>query len=141
MDTISIIGLLGTVLGIIGFFFPVEWKKKVFIKIAFTFIFLLLSSYIFIQSSKINKIERISKSANLLIEKKSMEFTPEGFILASLSFLEQNKNDYPESYERAKEIFKKYNESENRNINSVDTSYEMEGLLKGISILSTVKEN
>lgn len=140
MDTISIIGLLSGILGIIGFFFPIEWKKNVFIKLIFTLIFLSLSSYIIIQNSKITKIERVSKSANLLIEKKSMEFTSEGFILAALSFLEQNKNEFPESYERAKQIFKKYDESQYRDIESVNTSYEMEGLIKGIAILSTIKE-
>ena len=141
MDILSIIGLLSGVLGIIGFFFPIEWKKKWFIKITFTLIFLFLSSFIIIQNSKINKIEKVSKSAKLLIEQKEMEFTSEGFILAALSFLEQNKSDFPESYERAKVIFKNYNESEDRNLNSVNTSYEMEGLIKGIAILSTVKEN
>jgi hypothetical protein len=140
MDTISIIGLLSGIIGIIGFFFPIEWKKKIFIKIAFIAIFFSLSCYIIFQNSKITKIERVSESANLLIEKKSMEFTHEGFILAGLSFLEQNKSDFPESYERAKQIFKKYDESQYRGLESVETSSEIEGLIKGIGILSTVKE-
>lgn len=140
MDTISIIGLLSGIIGIIGFFFPLEWKKKIFIKIAFITIFFSLSCYIIYQNSKISKIERVSKSANLLIEKKSMEFTHEGFILAGLSFLEQNKSDFPESYERAKKIFKKYDESQYRGLESVETSSEIEGLIRGIGILSTVKE-
>lgn len=141
MDTIAIVGLLSGILGIFGFFFPIEWKKKVLIKISFTLIFLLLSAYIVIQNSKISRIERVSKSANLLIEKKDTGFTSEGFILAALSFLEQNKNDFPESYDRAKKIFEKYDKSEYRGIESVGVSSEMEGLIKGIGILSTVKEN
>ncbi|MDM1501224.1 hypothetical protein HX071_03285 [Myroides marinus] len=140
MDTIAILGLLSGTIGIIGFFFPIEWKKKVFIKVIFTLILLVLTSYIVYQNSKITRIEKVSKSANLLVEKKSMEFTSEGFILAALSFLEQNKNDFPETYERAKTIFEEYNKSENRDFKSVRTSYEMEGLIKGIGILSTVKE-
>ncbi|UVD79373.1 hypothetical protein NWE55_14765 [Myroides albus] len=60
--------------------------------------------------------------------------------MASLSFLEQNKNEFPESYERAKEIFKKYDNSEYKTTESVGISYEMAGIVKGIAILSTVKE-
>ncbi|WP_146779246.1 hypothetical protein [Flavobacterium psychrolimnae] len=69
-----------------------------------------------------------------------MEFTSEGFTLAALSFLEQNKNDFPDSYERANKIFETYDKSEERNSNSVSTASEMEGLIKGIGILSTVDD-
>lgn len=140
MNAIGIIGLLSGLLGIVGFFFPVEWKKKSLIKITFTILLLSLSGYIAFLNSKIDRIERISRSANLLIQSKETNFTSEGFILAALSFLEQNKNDFPESYERAKLIFNKYNGDESRSMNSVHTSFEMEGLIRGISILSTVDE-
>ncbi len=140
MDTISILGFLSGLIGIVGFFFPVQWKNKIFVKIAFTLVLASLSIYIFYQNSKIDKIERVSKSANLLIESKDTQFTSEGFILAALSFLEQNKNEFPESYERAKKIFENYDKSDYRSIESVGTSSEMEGLIKGIAILSTVKE-
>ncbi|MBL7888807.1 MAG: hypothetical protein JNL24_04610 [Bacteroidia bacterium] len=140
MDVITILEILSGIIGIIGFFFPIEWKKKIIIKLMFSLILLLLTSYIVFQNSKINRIEKISKSANLLINKKSMEFSNEGFILAALSFLEQQKNDFPESYERAKMIFEKYDKNEYRSIESVRVSSEMEGLIKGIGILSTVKD-
>lgn len=140
MNTISIVGFLSGLIGIIGFFFPVEWKNKILIKIVFTMVLFFLSFFIITQNSKIHQIERVSKSANLLIEKKDTEFTAEGFILAALSFLEQNRNEYPESYARAKMIFDKYDKSDNREIESVGTSFEMEGLIKGIGILSTVSE-
>jgi hypothetical protein len=140
MDTISILGFLSGLIGIIGFFFPVEWKNKILIKVAFSLVLASLSIYIFYQNSKINQMERVSKSADLLIESKDTQFTPEGFILAALSFLEQNKNEFPESYYRAKKIFDKYDKSDYRSIESVGTSSEMEGLIRGIAMLSTVKE-
>jgi hypothetical protein len=140
MDTLSILGFLSGLLGIVGFFFPVQWKNKIFVKIAFTIVLGSLTGYVYCQNAKIDKIERVSKSANLLIKSKDAQFTSEGFILAALSFLEQNKNDFPESYERAKKIFEKYDKSDFRGIESVGTSSEMEGLIKGIAILSTVKE-
>ena len=140
MDTIAILGLIGTVLGIIGFFFPIEWKNKAYIKVVFMLIFTILSIWIVNQNSKINQIEKVSKSANLLIEQKSTEFTSEGFILAALSFLEQNKNSYPDSYKRANDIFYTYNLAENREMNSISVASEMEGLIRGIGILSTVDE-
>jgi Na+/phosphate symporter len=140
MDTITKLGLVGTLLGIIGFFFPVEWKNKFLVKIVFTLIVIVLSVWIINQNSRIRQMEKISKSANLLVEQKSINFTSEGFILAALSFLEQNKSSYPDSYKRAKDIFEVYNKSEHRDINSTYTASEMEGLIVGIGILSTVED-
>lgn len=140
MDIISFLGFLSGIIGIIGFFFPIEWRNKNFVKIAFILVLGSLSVCLFYQNSKIGKIERVSKSANQLIKSKHTEFTSGGFILAALSFLEQNKNEFPESYERAKKIFEKYDKSEYRSIESVQTSSEMQGLIKGIAILSTAKE-
>ncbi|HWV72990.1 MAG TPA: hypothetical protein VN040_14815, partial [Pseudosphingobacterium sp.] len=128
------------VIGIIGFFYPKQWEKKWIAKSILFAVITCLSVLIVIQNSKIEKLEKVSKSANLLLEKKEMEFTSEGFIMAALSFLEQNKKDFPESYERAKSLFEKYNKSEDRDITSVSVSYEMAGLLNGIAILSTVEE-
>ncbi|SFC69720.1 hypothetical protein SAMN05421780_108128 [Flexibacter flexilis DSM 6793] len=138
-NTITILGLVSGITGIIGFFFPSEWKEKIIIKIVFTLIILTLTSYIVFLNSKVDRIEKVSKSANLLIEKKQTEFTSEGFILAALSFLEQNKKDFPDSYERAKKIFEKYDNDKYRAIESVNISNEIEGLIKGIGILSTVE--
>jgi hypothetical protein len=141
MNIISIFGFLSGLIGIFGFFFPIEWKNKIFIKITYTIVLASLSFIIVTQNLKINQIERVSKTANLLIEKKTIDFTDEGFILACLSFLEQNKKEFPESYERAKLIFDKYDKSDNRRVESIYISSEMEGMIKGIGILSTVSEN
>jgi hypothetical protein len=89
-----------------------------------------LTIVIVYQNSIINSKERISKAANFLIENKKFEFTNEGFILASLAFLEQNRKEYPDIYEISKEIFKNYNKSEHRALNAVTVSYEMSGLIK-----------
>lgn len=140
MDTINILGIISGLIGIIGFFYPKQWEKKWIVKSILFAVITCLSILIVIQNSKIEKLEKVSKSANLLLEKKEMEFTSEGFIMAALSFLEQNRNDFPESYERAKSLFEKYDKSEDRDIASVSVSYEMAGLLNGIAILSTVEE-
>jgi len=141
MDTIGILSLLSGLIGILGYFYPIEWKKSFVIKIAFSIILLFLSTFIILQNSKIEKIERISKSANLLIEGRNTKFTSEGFILAALSFLEQNKSDFPDAYYKAEMIYFEYNNSEDREMESIGTSFELEGLIRGIAILSTVSEN
>lgn len=138
MNTISALSVLSCLIGIIGFFFPIEWKNKKIFKLVFVLILLILSTYIVILNSKIERIERISKSANLLIENREKKFTDEGFILAGLSFLEQNKSDFPESYERAKRIFEEYKKKDDKDFKSITTASEIEGLIGGISILSTV---
>ncbi len=140
MDLLGILGVTGTLLTIFAFFFPLEWKNKRVFKIVFFTIIALLSSTIVYLNLKISRIEKISKSAEALIQQKAHGFTDEGFILASLSFLEQNKKDFPDSYERAIKIFESYNNSRDKRYESLDVSSELEGLLKGIAILSTVDE-
>lgn len=72
---------------------------------------------------------------------QSTKFTSEGFILAAMSFLEQNQSDFPDAYYKAEMIYFDYDSSEDREKESVSTSYELEGLIMGIAILSTVSEN
>jgi len=80
-------------------------------------------------NSRLRRIDNISIAANKLLEYQKFHFSPEGFNLACLSFLEQNKDLYPESYERAKGLFRESGKSE-------ENSNTMSGLIRGIAILN-----
>ena len=74
----------------------------------------------------------------MLIEKQGAEFTERGFIQAGLSFIEINKDLYPDTYQRALKIYEKLNNAK-YSYEEVDAAYEMNGLIKGISILNEEK--
>ncbi|MDM8176400.1 hypothetical protein QT327_18980 [Olivibacter sp. 47] len=54
--------------------------------------------------------------------------------------MEQNKQNFSGSYERAKTIFEKYNKDGYKGINSVGISFEIAALVKGIAILTNAEE-
>lgn len=137
MDYINLLGILSGIIGIFGFFYPKQWQQKWPIKAVLVITIAGLSTLIVIQNSKINRIEKISRAASVLLKERDTEYTSEGFIQASLSFLEMYKSDFPDAYKRATDIFNKYNSSVYRSSRSTDTSFELAGLIKGIATLST----
>ena len=136
MDYINLLGIFSGILGIFGFFYPKQWQKKWPIKAVFAITIASLSTLLVLQNSKINRIEKISRSASILLEEKATAYTPEGFIQAALSFMEKYKTEFPDAYIRATEIFSRYNSSEHRWSKSTDTASELAGLIKGIATLS-----
>lgn len=92
-----------------------------------------IATVIVSQNSRLEEINRVSRAANQLLKDKTMEFTHEGFTQAGLSFLEQNKGLYPDSYKRAILI------SENRELDQVTKSFTIAGIIKGIAILNAEK--
>lgn len=127
--------ILGTAFSLSTFLIPAKWKSKRLTIISVVFVLTLLSSIITFQYTKLARIERISNSAEQLLKDKEMHFTDEAFIQASLTFLEANKDIYPDSYERANILYSNYK-------NAVGTVYtsslasEFSGLIKGIQILN-----
>jgi hypothetical protein len=137
MDYINLLGIISGVIGIFGFFYPKQWQKKWPIKAVLVLIIASLSTLIAVQNSRINRIEKISRSASILLNAHSTDYTSEGFIQAALSFMEKYKGDFPDAYKRATNIFERYDKSEYRGLRSTDTAYELAGLIKGIATLSS----
>lgn len=140
MYLVTALSVISGIVGILAFFFPIKWKKSLFVKIIFISIISILSIYLSYQNYKLNRIEKISKTANLLIKNKDTDFTNEGFVLACLSFMEQNKDEFPDSYSRAISIYKKYENNNNKGYESIVLSSELEGLIKGIGYFNTEEE-
>lgn len=112
-------------------------KRNLFIVISFLVIAFICG--LLVQSqSRLSRINNIQKAANILIEKQRTEFTERGFIQACLSFMEINKDIYPDTYLRAVTIYDKMNNSK-YSYEEVDAAFEMQGLIKGIAILNEDK--
>lgn len=74
-----------------------------------------------------------------LVNRFDMEFTHKGFIQAGLSFMEENRDLYPDSYQRAIQI-KENLKDKWFSGDVVDASFEMKGLIFGIAILNKDKK-
>jgi hypothetical protein len=94
----------------------------------------ILSGVVIYQYNKLSRIQRVSKAAQSLVEKRRMEFVDSGFIQASLAFLEQNKDLYPDSYKRGIQVAAK--SKQDRIYGELNSASEIEGIIKGIAILN-----
>ncbi|MCX2481057.1 hypothetical protein OQY15_18275 [Pedobacter sp. MC2016-15] len=137
MDILGLMGLVSSIIGIASFFLPDSWRSKkrtIFICIILTS---MLSGYIVYQYNALSRIRKVSKAAQLLMEGRQMNFGYRGYVQASLAFLEQNKDLYPDSYERAKMIaLERKNES---SVDDIEAASSIDGIIRGIAIINIDK--
>lgn len=138
MNYLLLLTIVSGIITIITLFIPDRLKtKKGFIYSAFILI-VFISGWLTQLNTKLERIESIQKAARMLIEKQGSEFTERGFIQAGLSFMEINKDLYPDTYLRAIKIYEKLEKSE-YTFGASEAAHEMKGLIKGISILNEEK--
>lgn len=99
--------------------------------------------------SNLMRIHSIERQSQALLRDKN-GYSKEGFVQAALTFLEKNRDLYPESYDRAKLICLQNNCLEktygNSNVASLDRKYNIieaasaiEGILRGIAAIESDK--
>lgn len=138
MNYLLLLTIVSGIITIITLFIPDRLKtKKGFIYTAFILI-VFISGWLTQLNTKLERIENLQKAAKMLIEKQGSEFTDRGFIQAGLSFMEINKDLYPDTYLRAIKIYEKLEKS-GYTFGASEAAYEMKGLIKGISILNEEK--
>lgn len=105
-----IISVISNFLTIVGFFLSIikksKWQVSCLCAIIIP-IFIILNIHVYNIENKINRIESIQRAAYELKKQQYTNFTSEGFVQASLTFLETNKDLYPNTYSRALEIEKR----------------------------------
>ncbi|MDR1202649.1 MAG: hypothetical protein LBL58_13635 [Tannerellaceae bacterium] len=137
MDILVLSGFVGALFSVLAFFMPEKFKSNRAIKITFIVLLIGLCCIITFQYSKLKRIENISKSATTLIKSKEFSYTHKSFVQAGLAFLEQNKDLYPDSYERARNLYDEYKKKENPYASeTVDIASEIEGIIRGIAVLN-----
>lgn len=138
MDFILLLTTISSVVSIIGFFITIfnekKWHKTISY-IVFSFLLICTSIHIHKLETRIDRVKDIQRAASQLVEKKDTKFTSDGFVQAALSFLEVNKDLYPDTYMRAVEIERRMHESESI-FAGVDAASELSGILNGIAILN-----
>lgn len=144
MDFITVLGIVGSVASLIGLFLPAQSKRQKAIHVIYGISIVVVASFAVHFQQKLSRVNAVEAVATHLIADRRMNFTDEGFVQASLAFLEKNKDLYPDSYERAQEICKQHQclaspyanggkDSLNHSFGLINAASAMEGLLRGIS--------
>ena len=138
MDFLVFLTIVSSILSIIGFLITIFNNKKwysSFLCVFSAIIFICMNIYIQNLESRIDRIKDIQRAALELIENKNTKFTSEGFVQAGLSFLEVNKDLYPDTYKRALNIEQKMHESKSIYA-GINAASEISGIIYGIAILN-----
>lgn len=128
MDSIVLLGILGSVASISSLFISAPTRKSKLIHAIYAFLLVIVvgSSFIFNQEKiielaeaeiknqqlqdTIEKMDSIKFGAKAILDSKSTYFSSSdvgenrGFILTAFAFMEKNKSYFPESYSIAKKL-------------------------------------
>lgn len=147
MNEIVTIGVIGSIASIIGLLTQgKDWKSRVVHALYFFFIAVLSSGFVFYKTT-LSEVTKIERQAEQLLESASELRTDgdrRGFILATMAFLEKNKNQYPETFSIAKDTVQALGVNRSEESSGVERLYQewrledgadtMRSLLKGIAV-------
>ncbi|MBL7980771.1 MAG: hypothetical protein JNL52_03075 [Flavobacteriales bacterium] len=140
MDTIIVLGVVGSVASIIGIFLPAKgWRHRV-VHVVYGLAIAGLGVGIMDKSKELDRINDVERAAQKMIADFDMNYTYNGFIQASLAFLEKNRDLYPDSYARAKALCESHDCWSNNGAEPVEIAYTMKGLLSGIATIQSGNE-
>ena len=139
MDTVLIvIGALSAVLAFVDFllshwFEGNRWFHVIYV--VFVCLFIALATH---YSSRVARLDSVSRAADALVRSRSMDYTPRGHVFAVLAFLEKNKDLFPDTYQRAQAACVSFRCNEpNTDTDMVELSFALNGIVRGIGTLSS----
>jgi hypothetical protein len=134
VDFFVVLGAVSGVASIIGLLLPLQKKNQRIIHTAYGLSIALFASVAVWYWSQNNRVHSVERAASAILKEQEIGYTPEGFIQASLAFLEKNKDLYPDAYARAQKLCE-VNNCLASSVNAVGLSYTLQGLLKGIGTI------
>lgn len=139
MDYWQFLTISSAVCSIVGFFITIfskySWGKRILWSIVI-FILTFISGYAVNRNSENERIKNIHRQANAICEHYSSSYSDE-FIQESLAFLEENRDRYPDSYDRAQQIYAEMNNSVVQY--DFEAARKLYGIVKGIATLNDKK--
>ncbi len=128
-----LIGLLSSIFGIIGFFIPDKFKSNKWLCAGVIVIMTLACGFAVYLTSELERTKNIHRQAMAIYEQHGPYRINKEFIQEVLTFLEEDKDRYPDSYERAINI---YSDMKDSNIQyDQDATDELRGIIKGAATL------
>lgn len=139
MDYWQFLTISSAVCSIVGFFITIfskySWGKRILWSVVI-FILTFISGYAVNHNSENERIKNIHRQANAICEHYSSSYSDE-FIQESLAFLEENRDRYPDSYDRAQQIYAEMNNSVVQY--DFEAARKLYGIVKGIATLNDKK--
>lgn len=133
----TIVGLVSGVLTIIAFFIPINSRRARLVHAAYVLVVSGVVSIATYQSVKLSHLNDIAWAADRLVTGRQMNYTHRGYVLATLSFLEKNKDLFPETYERAISMCQKFKcDDPASNVDMVELAFSFDGIIKGLGAMS-----
>lgn len=136
----NILGIIGSIASLISLFIPeIRFSRKL---IRFLLCVAIAAFAFFMDGihQKLKRIENIERTASQMIIDHEKKYTNLGFVMATLAFLEKNKDLYPDAYKKALNMYSTYKCDEPNPIYVVDLAFAMQGLLKGLSTIESDKK-
>jgi hypothetical protein len=139
MDTVvTVVGLVSGVLGIISYFLPIGNRRARWVHTGYVFVVACAVSLATYESGRLKRLDEISRSADRLVAEQEMNYTSRGYVFAVLSFLEKNKDEFPDTYARAVAACKTFKcDDRNASLNLVELSFTFKGIARGLGTLSS----
>jgi hypothetical protein len=152
MDFWLLLSTIGAVASIAGVALPLQTRHQRILHVVYGLAiacFASMAVWYWQQNQRMKKVER---AATVLLsdeagdESHISKYSDEGFIQASLAFLEKNRDLYPDSYSRAQDLCKlnhcldatygdKSREPLDHAYNQIKVASALKGLIRGISTL------
>lgn len=131
-------GILGSIASIVGLLLPAKgWRQRT-MHITYGVAIIILAYFAASYQKKLGRIASIERAANHMVADREMKYTHLGYVQATLSFLEKNKDLYPDTYQRALDMCKQYRFNEPQNGSDiVELSFAMQGILKGLATIDS----
>jgi hypothetical protein len=136
-DLNEALGIIGGIATVVGFVLAIKEPHKRYFH-AFYLLLIAIGVFAATYEFSINaRVASIERQADALNQDRDMKYTDRGFVFAALAFLEKNKKLYPDTYSRAVEACEHYKCNDpSSDIDMVDLSYTLSGLVKGLGSLS-----
>lgn len=132
-----ILSIICDAIGIAGFAMNLHFSKQSKMEklrwVIVAIVLVISFSFTVYNGSELSRIKNIHRQASALCEHYSTSYCEE-YIQEALTFLEENRERYPDSYDRAKQIYHDINDSAVPDC--YDAARKMYGILKGISALN-----
>lgn len=133
MNFILGITLASAICGIISFFTTPYVKSNKWLWFTIVFILTLATGFAVHYSSELERIKSIHRQANAICSHYHSSYNKE-FIQEVLAFLEENKDIYPDSYDRAIQIYVDMKSSIVQY--DYEPAQELHGIIKAIAALN-----
>ncbi|OOO26361.1 hypothetical protein BS627_04740 [Agrobacterium salinitolerans] len=139
-NSIATVGVVSGLLSIIAMIAPFPVRESRVAIGLYVIVVAILATFATHFSSRLTRIEEVSRVADQMVKERQVNYTHRAFVLASLSFLEKNKDLFPDTYDRAKKLCETFRCGDpEASLEMIELSYTMAGIVRGLGTMSSSK--